>query len=77
MKTVTVHKAKTTLSQLIADAEAGEEVIILRGKDPVVRLVAIVSQSPARSFGALAGQVVVSREFFDSLPDEELTAWEG
>jgi hypothetical protein len=32
MKTVTVHKAKTTLSQLIADVEAGEEVVLMRGK---------------------------------------------
>ena len=36
MKTVTVHEAKTHLSRLIARAEAGEEVVIVRGKIPVV-----------------------------------------
>jgi antitoxin (DNA-binding transcriptional repressor) of toxin-antitoxin stability system len=30
--TVTIHQAKTQLSKLIAQAEAGEEVVIMRGK---------------------------------------------
>ncbi|MCC6244594.1 MAG: type II toxin-antitoxin system Phd/YefM family antitoxin [Gemmatimonadaceae bacterium] len=77
MKTVTVHKAKSTLSQLIADVEAGEEVVIMRGKDPVVRLVPVHQQAPKRAFGALKGQVVVSATFFDPLPAEELVGWEG
>ena len=37
MATVTIHDAKTNLSKLIARAEAGEEIVIARGKDPVVR----------------------------------------
>jgi antitoxin (DNA-binding transcriptional repressor) of toxin-antitoxin stability system len=28
MKTVTIHAAKTTLSQLVALAEAGEEIVL-------------------------------------------------
>ena len=39
MATYTVHAAKTNLSKLIERAEAGEEIIIARGKKPVVRLV--------------------------------------
>lgn len=70
MKTVTVHKAKSTLSQLIADVEAGEEVVIMRGKHPVVRLVRVHHQAPKRAFGALKGQVVVSAAFFEPLPVE-------
>ena len=77
MKSVTVHKAKTTLSQLIADAEAGEDVIIMRGKNPVVRLVPVNQSSPKREFGALKGKVIVTSAFFDPLPDEELEGWEG
>jgi prevent-host-death family protein len=38
MATVTIHQAKTELSKLIARAEAGEEIVIARGKEPVVRL---------------------------------------
>ena len=39
MTIVTVHKAKTNLSKLIADVLAGGEVVIARGAMPVVRLV--------------------------------------
>lgn len=38
MKQVNVHQAKSQLSQLIADAEAGEDVVIARAGKPVVRL---------------------------------------
>lgn len=75
MKTVTMHKAKSTLSQLVADVEAGEEVIIMRGKVPAARLVGIVAE-PLRRFGALAGEVSVTPAYFDALPDDELRAWE-
>ncbi len=77
MKTVTVHKAKTNLSQLIADVEAGEDVVILRGTAPVVRLVPARSPAPQRRFGALAGKVVVTDAFFEPLTPEELAAWES
>ncbi|SIR37770.1 prevent-host-death family protein [Rhizobium sp. RU20A] len=39
--TVTVAEAKTHLSELLARVEAGEDVIIARGNDPVARLVAV------------------------------------
>jgi prevent-host-death family protein len=76
MKSVTVHTAKTTLSQLIAAAESGEEVIISRGQEAVVRLVPIHG-APKRQFGALAGKVSVDDAFFEPLPDDEIRTWEG
>ncbi|MBM3885941.1 MAG: type II toxin-antitoxin system prevent-host-death family antitoxin [Gemmatimonadetes bacterium] len=76
MKTVTMHKAKSTLSQLVAEVEAGEEIIIMRGKVPAARLVGL-SAGPSRSFGALAGQVAVTAAFFEPLPEGELDHWEG
>jgi prevent-host-death family protein len=76
MRSVTVHKAKTTLSQLIAAAEAGEEVVIHRGREPVARLVPIGTATPKRRFGALAGKIGLGAEFFDPLPDDELSGWE-
>jgi prevent-host-death family protein len=30
-----------------------------------------------RVFGAMRGKAIVSTEFFDELPEEELRAWEG
>ncbi|MSQ84267.1 MAG: hypothetical protein EXR77_15520 [Myxococcales bacterium] len=56
MKQVSVHAAKTHLSQLIVEACAGEEIVIARGRQPVVRLVAIALPTPKRVFGAMAGQ---------------------
>ena len=76
MKRVTMHKAKTQLSQLIAAAEAGEEVVIMRDREPTVRLVPVGEPVPKRQPGVLADKVVVPASFFDPLPDEELDAWE-
>ena len=78
MATVTIHEAKTQLSKLLARVEAGEEIIIARGKDPVAKLTA-VARPHRRVFGALAGQypAIPDAFFFDPLPDEELKAWEG
>lgn len=76
MKTVTMHKAKSNLSQLVADVEAGEEIIIMRGKVPAARLVGLAT-SPTRKFGALAGDVSVSAAFFEPLPDAEMRGWES
>jgi len=50
---VGVHEAKTTLSKLLAAAEAGEEVIILRGKRPAVKLVPVGDRAWGRYEGAL------------------------
>jgi prevent-host-death family protein len=41
MKTVDVHEAKATLSQLLADVERGEDVVIARNGVAVARLIAI------------------------------------
>jgi prevent-host-death family protein len=76
MKAVTVHTAKTTLSRLIAAAEAGEEVVIHRGRTPVARLVPFATRTPTRRFGALAGKVHVTDAFFDPLAPAEIAAWE-
>lgn len=56
---VGVHEAKTTLSKLLAAAEAGEEVIILRGKRPAVKLVPVGD----RAWGRYEGALRVPRDF--------------
>ena len=76
MKIVTIHKAKTTLSQLIAAVEAGEEIIIARGNEPVAKLVPILKQGK-RKFGTLKGKGSVGPEFFEPLTEEELEEWGG
>jgi prevent-host-death family protein len=75
MATVTLRKAKADLSRLIARACRGENIVIARGKKPVVRLVAIEDKKGQRKPGALRGKLKVGPEFFEPLPKEELDAW--
>jgi antitoxin (DNA-binding transcriptional repressor) of toxin-antitoxin stability system len=80
MATVTIQTAESKLSLLLALVEAGEEIIIARGEDPIAKLVPFGSAVPKpqgkRQFGALKGQLSIGPEFFEPLPDEELDAWE-
>ncbi len=76
MNVVTIHTAKTTLSQLLARVEAGEEIILARGKTPIAKLVPFQPRPIKRQFGAMRGVVSVGPEFFEPLPEEELTRWE-
>jgi prevent-host-death family protein len=76
MTTVTIHAAKTTLSQLVARAEAGEEIILARGKIPIAKLVPYHPPERKRQFGALRGKLSIDPGFFDPLPEDELAAWE-
>ena len=73
---VTIHVAKTTLSQLVAQAEAGEEIVIARNKTPVAKLTALAAPRPERSFGAMRGKAAVGPAFFEPLSEDELGRWE-
>ncbi|MGD0858957.1 MAG: type II toxin-antitoxin system prevent-host-death family antitoxin [Terracidiphilus sp.] len=72
----TVHQAKTHLSRLLKEAEAGEEVVVMRGKKPVARIVAIdepaAPKLPFRLMGAFAGKIHWDEDAFDPMTDEEL-----
>jgi prevent-host-death family protein len=76
METVTIHTAKTTLSQLLARVEAGEEIILARGKEPIAKLVPFQPSPVKRQFGALRGIISIGPDFFEPLPEQELAAWE-
>jgi prevent-host-death family protein len=78
MAVVTVHQAKTQLSKLIARAEAGEEIVIARGREPAVKLTPIGKRTSERRFGAMKGKLSLPDSFFfDPLPEHELKLWEG
>jgi antitoxin (DNA-binding transcriptional repressor) of toxin-antitoxin stability system len=76
METVTIHVAKTTLSQLLARVEAGEEIILARGKHPIAKIVPYHPVGSKRQFGALRDVVSVGPAFFESLEADELAVWE-
>jgi prevent-host-death family protein len=74
--TVTIHTAKTTLSQLLARVEAGEEIVLARGKAPIAKLVPFQPPTTKRQFGALRGVISIGPEFFEPLSEEDLATWE-
>ncbi len=76
MFVVNVHQAKTQLSRLLAQVEAGEDVVIARRGEPVARLVGC-KPAGKRQPDVLKGKIVIPESFFDPLPEEELTVWEG
>jgi prevent-host-death family protein len=76
MSITTIHDAKTNLSKLIERAERGEEVIIARGKKPVVKLVPVEEAPKKRVPGLLKGRFEIPESFYDPLPPDELEAWD-
>jgi len=76
MPTVKIHHAKTHLSRLIEKACEGEEIIIARGDEPLVRLQPLRGKKGQRKPGRLMGLLKVGPEFFEPLPEEELKSWE-
>ena len=81
--TVTVHDAKTNLSDLLRRVEAGEEIIIARGDKPVAILRDYKSAEMARrcraAFGSMEGKFppIPDSVFFDPMDEEELALWYG
>ena len=75
MKTVTIHKAKTNLSRLIKEARNGEDIVIARGSEPMVRLTPVPGPGLRRKPGRLKGKIQIGPEFFERLPPEELDLW--
>ena len=76
MDAVSIHEAKTQLSRLIQRAERGEEILIARGKQPVVRLTPLKKPGKKRQLGIFKGEFEVGPEFFEPLPPGELEQWE-
>jgi prevent-host-death family protein len=75
-KIFNVHEAKTHLSRLLEEARAGKEIIIAKAGEPYVKLVPVDKPAP-RPLGFLAGKAILSKAFFEPLPEDELAAWEG
>src|ERR1700733_5569555 len=59
METTTIHKAKTQLSRFIKKACRGEEIVISRGKEPVVKLVPITQTRGDRQPGARRAKFIL------------------
>ncbi len=70
MTQVTIHEAKTHLSRLIQQALDGEEIIIAKGKRPLVKLVVLPEARPQRRIGHAKEVVLHMADDFDAPLDE-------
>ncbi len=80
MKSVTTHEAKTHLSRLLVEVEAGAEIVICRGSVPAARLLKVETAKDAVRRRPQVGTVTstgvcFSEETFAPLSDSELSVW--
>lgn len=73
-----VHEAKTHLSRYLKLIEAGETILLCKHNVPIaeIRPLPQVRTTP-RPLGTAKGKVKVPSEFFESLPEDILRAFEG
>ena len=69
MEIANIHEAKSQLSKLVEQAMSGEEVIIAKAGQPMVRLVPIQADHTPRQGGQWKGRVRIADDF-DELPAE-------
>jgi prevent-host-death family protein len=68
---VNMHQAKSSLSRLVERALGGEEIVIARNGEPLVKLVPVPKERKPRVPGRGKGKIWISPEF--EFNDEEIT----
>ena len=77
MEIVNLYDAKTSLSQLVDRAAAGEEIVIAKSGRPMARLVPLRRRTAPRPLGLLRGQVTLGDDFDAPLPEGTARAFRG
>jgi prevent-host-death family protein len=77
MKTVNICGARTHLSRLVEEVEAGGEVVITRSGRPVARLVPPAEARRSVRYGVMLGRLRVPDDIDAPLPEEVCAAFEG
>jgi len=86
MEPFNIHDAKTNFSKLIAFALAGEEVIIAKAGQPLVKILPITEKQKQKQkqieeenkesrFGAYKGKIKIADDFDAPVPDEILNTF--
>ncbi len=70
MHQVTIHEAKTHLSKLIRRALDGEEIIIARNQQPLVKLTVLPGVKLQRKIGGGKGLILEMDENFNEPLDD-------
>ena len=69
MQEIGITQAKERLPELIEQALGGEDVVITRGDQPLVRLIAVTERKQQRPFGSARGLIRLSDDFDEPLED--------
>ena len=67
--TIDVQDMAVQIPALLAEVEAGEEIVITRAEQPIARLVPCKPEKPERQLGEAKGLVEIADDF-DDLPDD-------
>jgi antitoxin (DNA-binding transcriptional repressor) of toxin-antitoxin stability system len=73
-KQVSLRRAKTQLSRLLKEVALGEQVVLLRGTEPVALLVPYRARKK-RQFGRFKGRLRIGEDFDAPLPPEMAQAF--
>ncbi|MBC7954518.1 MAG: type II toxin-antitoxin system Phd/YefM family antitoxin [Cytophagales bacterium] len=76
MENVNICDAKTRLSQLADKAASGEDVVLCRNGQPLVRITRLKAPKRRIKFGLLKGRLTVPPGFDAPLPDDALAGFE-
>ena len=74
-RVVNVQEAKTQLSRLLREVEAGEEIAIARAGRVIARLVR-APEAAAREWGCFEGQARLEPDAFAPLTNEDAADWD-
>lgn len=69
MHQVSIEEAKTTLPDLIEAAVSGDEVLIAKDDQHIVRLVPVSGVKPVAQFGSAKGLIAMADDFDAPLKD--------
>ncbi len=73
---VNMHHAKSSLSRLVERALAGEEIVLARNGEPLVKLVPVLKERKPRTPGRGKDKIWIAPDCFDPMTHEELELWE-
>jgi antitoxin (DNA-binding transcriptional repressor) of toxin-antitoxin stability system len=79
MEVISMHQAKSHLSQLVKRAAAGELVYIggYGRVEAVLVSPTVLAKKTRKRIGLLAGKLIVPEDFDAPLPDDVLASFEG
>ena len=78
MKPLNIHEAKTQLSKYLAKLRPGESILICKRNVPIAELRALPRQGgKPRPIGLAKNEFSVPASFFDPLPENLLSDFEG